>query len=164
MTNNNVLRRIRDIFDFSDAAMITIFGLADLTVTRDELIDWLRKDDDSAVKNLPDKQLATFLNGLINHKRGNKAGAQPTPENNLSNNSVFRKIKIALKLEADDVLAILKRADFSLSRHELSALFRKKGHKHYRECKDQILSSFLQGLQLEYRGAEARPESNGDTH
>jgi uncharacterized protein YehS (DUF1456 family) len=63
------------------------------------------------------------------------------------------KLKIALNLKAEDVLEILGLADFRLSKHELSAFFRKPGHKHYRECKDQILRNFLNGLQKMHRPA-----------
>ena len=47
---------------------------------------------------------------------------------------------------------LIKQADFSLSKHELSAFFRKPEHKHYRKCKDQVLRYFLKGVQLKYRG------------
>ena len=151
MTNNDVLRRLRYTFDFSDDKVISIFASADLEVTRNEISNWLKKDDDPEFENLPDKKLATFLNGLINDQRGKREAEQPVPESKLSNNIIFRKIKIALNLEADDVLEILSLVGFNLSNHELSALFRKKGHKHYRECKDQILRNFLQGLQLKFR-------------
>ena len=151
MTNNDVFRRVRYIFDFGDAEVISIFALADLKVTREEISDWLKKDDDPAIKTLTDRQLATFLNGLINHKRGKKQGDQPAPEKKLSNNIIFRKIKIALNLQAEEVLGILQLADLRISSHELSAFFRKEGHKHYRQCKDQVLRNFLQGLQLKYR-------------
>ena len=151
MTNNDVLRRLRYTFDFNDDKVISIFASADLEVSRNEISNWLKKDDDAEFENLPDKKLATFLNGFINDQRGKREGEQPVPESKLSNNIIFRKIKIALNLEADDVLEILSLVGFNLSNHELSALFRKKGHKHYRECKDQILRNFLQGLQLKFR-------------
>jgi uncharacterized protein YehS (DUF1456 family) len=64
---------------------------------------------------------------------------------------IFMKLKIALSLKAEDVMAILELADFKISKHELSAFFRKPDHKHYRDCKDQILRNFLKGLQLKYR-------------
>ena len=69
----------------------------------------------------------------------------------MTNNIVFTKLKIALNLKAEDILEILVLVDFKLSKHELSALFRKPGNRHYRECKDQILRNFLKGLQLKYR-------------
>ena len=154
MTNNDVLKRLRYTFDFNDDKVISIFGSADLEVTRSEVSNWLKKDEDPEFENLSDKKLATFLNGFINDQRGKREGEQPVPESQLSNNVIFRKIKIALNLEADDVLSILGLVGFNLSNHELSALFRKKGHKHYRECKDQILRNFLQGLQVKFRGDE----------
>jgi uncharacterized protein YehS (DUF1456 family) len=151
VTNNDILRRIRYIFDISDSKMIAVFGLADCQVTREQISDWLKKDDDPAFMKCSDAQLAIFLNGLIVDRRGKKEGAQPTPEQRLTNNIVFRKLKIALDLKAEDILEIMALSDMRISKHELSALFRKPGHKHYRECNDQILRNFLNGLQLKYR-------------
>ena len=152
MTNNDVLRRIRYTLNLDDSKMIAIFALAGLDVTRAEVSDWLKKDDDPDYKNCSDLQLATFLNGLIIEKRGKKDGPQPEPEKTLNNNIIFRKLKIALNLQADEVIGMINKADFRISKHELSAFFRKPGHKHYRECKDQVLRYFLKGMQLTYRG------------
>ncbi len=154
MTNNDVLRRIRYIFDYNDTTMIAIFELADHKVSREQISGWLKKDDDPDYKALTDTQLAIFLNGLINHKRGKKDGPQPAPENSLNNNIIFRKLKIALNLKEEDTLAILELANLRISKHELSAFFRRADHKHYRACKDQVLRNFLKGLQLKYRPAE----------
>ena len=151
MTNNDVLRRIRYTFDYDDAKMIALFGLADYQVTREQVSAWLKKDDDPAYKECSDTELAIFLNGLINDKRGKKPGTQPQPEQRLSNNIIFRKLKIALNLKDENVLEIMGRVDFRMSKHELSAFFRKPGHKNYRECQDQILRNFLNGVQLKYR-------------
>ena len=151
MTNNDILRRIRYIFDFSDSKMTTIFGLANYQVTRDQISNWLKKDDDPAYQKCDNTRLAIFLNGLINDKRGKKEGSQPELEEHLTNNIIFMKLKIALNLKAEDILEIMGLANFRLSKHELSAFFRRPGHKHYRECKDQILRNFLKGAQLKYR-------------
>ena len=151
MTNNDILRRIRYTFDFSDSKMIAIFNLANLEVTRTQVSDWLKKENDPAYQICTDINLAIFLNGLINYKRGKKEEPQPQPEKRLTNNIIFRKLKIALNLKADDVLDIMDLANLRISKHELSAFFRKPDHKHYRDCKDQILRSFLKGVQLKYR-------------
>ncbi len=151
MNNNDILRRIRYIFDFSDLKMTTIFGLADYQVTREQISNWLKKDDDPAYQKCDNTQLAIFLNGLINDKRGKKEGSQPELEEHLTNNIIFMKLKIALNLKAEDVLEIMDLANFHLSKHELSAFFRRPGHKHYRDCKGQILRNFLKGVQLKYR-------------
>ena len=151
MTNNDVLRRIRYTFNLNDTQMIAVFGLAGLEVTRAQVSDWLKKEEDPDYRKCSDLQLATFLNGLIIEKRGKKDGPQPQPETNLSNNIIFRKLKIALNLQAEDVLKLVNQADFRISKHELSAFFRRPDHKHYRECKDQVLRNFLKGMQLKYR-------------
>lgn len=151
MTNNDVLRRIRYTFNLDDTKMIAIFKLGNLEVTRAQVSEWLKKDDDPDYKNCADVQMAAFLNGFIVEKRGKKDGPQPVPETNLTNNIVFRKLKIALNLQAEEILMLIKRADFTMSKHELSAFFRKPGHKHYRLCKDQVLRYFLKGVQLKYR-------------
>ena len=151
MNNNDILRRIRYAFDFNDAKMIAIFGLADHEVNREQISNWLKKDDDPEYQECNDTQLAIFLNGLINDRRGKKDGPQPKPEQQLNNNIIFMKLKIALDLKAEDVLEILELSDMSISKHELSAFFRKSDHKHYRVCKDQILRNFLHGVQHKYR-------------
>jgi len=151
MTNNDILRRIRYIFDFDDSKMIAVYGSADYQVSRSQISDWLKKEDDPSHQKYSDTLLAIFLNGLINDKRGRKEGSHPEPEKRLTNNIIFMKLKIALNLKAEDVLEILALVDCRVSKHELSAFFRKPGHKHYRECKDQILRNFLKGLQLKYR-------------
>ena len=154
MTNNDVLRRIRYTFDYSDVKMVEIFALAGQEVTREQVGAWLKKDDDPAFQLCRDVELASFLNGLIIERRGKKEGVQPEPEQRLSNNIIFRKLKIALDLQAEDVIEILALAEVQISKHELSAFFRKPGHKNYRTCQDQILRNFLNGMQLMYREAE----------
>ncbi|MCW8935736.1 MAG: DUF1456 family protein [Gammaproteobacteria bacterium] len=151
MTNNDILRRIRYTFDFDDSKMMELLSSEDQPVSREQMSDWLKKDDDPAFVECKDVQLAIFLNNLIDENRGKKEGAQPVLEKHLTNNMILRKLKIALNLKDEDILNMMTMADFTISKHELSALFRKKGHKHHRVCKDQILRKFLQGMQLKYR-------------
>lgn len=155
MTCNDILRRIRYAFDFDDSKMIAIFSMAGHQVTRAQISNWLKKEDDPAYQECEDTLLAMFLNGLISDKRGKKEGPQPKPELQLTNNIIFMKLKIALNLKAEDVLEILSLVNFQLSKHELSAFFRKPGHKHYRNCNDQVLRNFLKGMQLKYHDKSA---------
>jgi len=157
MTNNDILRRIRYTFDLSDSSMIAIFGLADCQVTREQISDWLKKEDDPAYQKCNDTKFAIFLNGLIIDKRGKKEGEQPAPEKRLNNNIIFVKLKIALNLKAEDICEIMALANFPVGKHELSAFFRRPSHKHYRECQDQMLRNFLKGVQLKYRGGPENP-------
>jgi uncharacterized protein YehS (DUF1456 family) len=160
VTNNDVLRRIRYTFDYSDSKMIGIFAAADAVVTREQISNWLKREEDPDYKNCTDVQLATFLNGLINENRGKREGEQPKPEKKINNNIIFRKLKIALDLRDEDILEILLLADLHISRHELSAFFRRADHKHFRPCKDQVLRNFLHGIQIMYRPDDEANESS----
>lgn len=159
MDNNDVLRRIRFVFDFNDSKMISLFGLADLQVTREQVSAWLKKEGDPALVECSDTELAIFLNGLIIDKRGKKDGPPPEPERRLNNNIIFRKLKIALDLKAEDILEVLTLAEVKASKHELSAFFRRPGHKHYRDCNDQMLRNFLKGVQLKYRAEPSESDA-----
>jgi uncharacterized protein YehS (DUF1456 family) len=150
MTNNDVLRKVRYTFDYNDDKMMALFTAGGQEVTRAELSDWLKKDEDPDFKGIYDKPLATFLNGFIIEKRGKRDGEQPVPEKSLNNNIIFRKLKIALTLTDDDIIDIFQLADFTASKHEISALFRNPTHKHYRLCKDQFLRNFLLGMQFKF--------------
>lgn len=152
MTNNDILRRVRYVFDFSDSKMIELFKLADYDVEKAEIRGWLKKESDDSFKEMDDRDLAIFLNGLIIEKRGKREGPQPEPEDRLSNNMILRKLKIALNLKSDDMLDLFALINKRISKHELSAFFRKPGTKSYQPCMDQYLRYFLTALQTKYRG------------
>ena len=151
MNNNDILRRLRYTFDYGDDKMIALFGLGGMTVTRAQVSDWLRKEEDENQVKLMDVALASFLNGLIVDKRGKKEGVEMIAERQLNNNLIFRKLRIALNLKDVDILKLYDLVDIYISEHELSAFFRKPSQKQYRPCKDQFLRNFLQGLQKQYR-------------
>jgi uncharacterized protein YehS (DUF1456 family) len=151
MTNNDILRSLRYTFNFSDDEMISIFGLGTLEISRAEVSNWLKKEDDPESKPIYDKDLAAFLNGLIIKNRGKKDGEQPLPEKSLNNNAIFRKLKIAMNMKDEDILDALDLIGFRFGKHELSALFRKPEQSQYRPCKDQVLRNFLRGLQEKHR-------------
>lgn len=70
----------------------------------------------------------------------------------LSNNDIFKKIRVALKLRDDDIIQICSLVDFAVSKSELGAIFRKEDHPKYMECGDQFLRNFLNGLVIHMRG------------
>jgi uncharacterized protein YehS (DUF1456 family) len=73
----------------------------------------------------------------------------------LTNNTKLKKLRIALNLHEEAMLAILEAGGHPMSRGELTALFRKPQHKHYRECGDQVLRKFLKGLTMRLRPKDA---------
>ena len=146
MTNNDIIKRIRYIFDYSDEQMITIFESADYKVTRSLVTDWLKSDDHEEYKEIYDDQLAIFLNGLINEKRGKKEGEQPKPEKILDNNTILKKNVIIAKY-----FTRFKLAGKPVSSHEVTAFLRNPKQSQYRPFLDQYLRNFLNGLQIKFR-------------
>lgn len=151
MNNSDILRTIRYIFNFKDPEMVSLFKSGGLELKREEVANLLTNEDDPHYKAVVDVDLAAFLNGFINEKRGKKDGKDVKPEKTLNNNIIFRKLRIALNLKEDDVLEILSSVGMHISPHELSAFFRKPDQAQYRPCKDQILRNFLNGLKKRYR-------------
>ena len=154
MTNNDILRRLRYALEIKDSKMIEIFKLSDHSIAKSDLIDLLKKEEEEGYVECSDVVMELFLDGLIIHKRGKREmmpGQVETQDSPLTNNVILKKLRIALKFREDDMLSTLKLAGMSLSKSELSALFRKEGQRHYKECGDQILRNFLKGLTARFR-------------
>lgn len=70
----------------------------------------------------------------------------------MTNNDIFKKLRVALQLKDDDIIGILKLVDFKITKSELGAIFRKEDHPNYKDCGDQLLRNFLNGLIIHMRG------------
>ncbi len=165
MTNNDILKRLRFALDMSDFSLTEIVKLGGKEISESELISYFKKEDEDDYKNCSNFVLTSFLDGLILKKRGpRKNGGNEPPESigintpaasrgksSPRNNSVMKKLRIALELKETDIIEIFKKVDFRISKSELSALFRRSDHKNFRECGDQMLRNFIQGLTKTYR-------------
>lgn len=151
MARNDLLRSIRDALSLDDATMIQIFSHAGRTVGQSTVTSLLKTEDEDDYIPCNDPVMGFFLDGLIIHNRGCQEGA-PAPAEKpvavLTNNAILKKLRIALDLKEDDLVGIFQTAGVTVSKHELTALFRKQGHKHYKECSDKLLGDFLKGLAL----------------
>lgn len=78
----------------------------------------------------------------------------------LTNNDVFKKLRVALKLRDDEIIKICELVDFQVSKSELGAIFRNPDHPKYMECGDQFLRNFLNGLVIHMRGPMPAKKSN----
>nr|WP_246847789.1 DUF1456 family protein [Vibrio crassostreae] len=145
------MRRIQHALNLKNAQIIKAIEQADVTVAHDQVINWLKDDNDKSCSKMKDKELAVFLNGFINLKRGKKEGEQPKPEVALTNNMIFMKLRIALNMKAEDVLDVLEVVGISLNKYEIGAYFRKPENKNYKVCEDQLLCDFLNGVQFTNR-------------
>lgn len=148
---NNLLKSIGNTLKLDDATMIHIFGLTGRSVGQSTLTALTTPEDEDGHIPCTNPLFGFFLDGLIIHKRGVREGSSPgvaPPGVELTNNVILKKLRIALDLKEEDMIAILRLGGIEVSKHELSALFRKQGHKHYKQCSDRLLTGFLAGLAL----------------
>lgn len=80
----------------------------------------------------------------------------------MTNNDIFKKLRVALKFRDDEIVEILQLVDFKISKSELGAFFRNEEHPNYMECGDQVLRNFLNGLVIHLRGTKENPKNPGD--
>lgn len=152
MMHNHVLRSVRYMLDLSEGQLIEILKTTGTPVSPEVMSRYLKKEDEEGYMEVPDEVMANFLNGLIVFKRG-KDDRFPAPEveKRLTNNIMLKKLRVAFELKTEDMITVLTAADFKVSEGELSAFFRKEGHKNYRPCGDQVLRYFLKGLTAKIR-------------
>lgn len=149
MTNNDTLRRLRYALNIDDAKVAEIITLTRRETTADEVVNWLKREDEDGYTELPHALLCRFLDGLIIDKRGpHPSGTVPEPLDFLPNNEILKKLRIALNLKEEDVLAVFKKAEFVVTKAELGSFFRKEGHRNYRKCPEQVLRKFIHGLSI----------------
>ncbi|RBP49758.1 DUF1456 family protein [Arenicella xantha] len=160
MNNNDILRRLRFAFDFSNKQATSLFALdpsSSVTMTQAAFLARLAKDDDDDFVECSDTELAAFLDGLIVTKRGLRetplpaAAAPSSKASRLSKNDILKKLRIAMSFQEQQMLEMLKLGGTELSKSELGALFRSPSHKHYRACGNQVLRAFIKGLTLTLR-------------
>lgn len=70
----------------------------------------------------------------------------------MTNNDILKKLRVALHLRNDEIIEIMKLVGFNATASELGAIFRKEDHPKYKNCGDQFLRNFLNGLIIHMRG------------
>lgn len=178
MTNNDVLIRLRYALNIPEPRIVEIFALAGHAIERAELEGIFKREDEDGYVRCPDRLAGLFLTGLIAWKRGPRPGAEGSPEESapgsasaaaggparreaspseeaprgpLTNNDILKRIRVALALKDEEIVAVMGLAGVAVSKAEVNALFRKRGSENYRECGDQFLRNFLAGLTKKYR-------------
>jgi uncharacterized protein YehS (DUF1456 family) len=124
-------------------------------MTEPTLLKLLKKEGEDESIECSNPLMTFFLDGLIVHLRGardsGEAQAATAAAAPLNNNSILKKLRIALNLKEEDMIAIMQVAGIIISKSELTALFRNSGHKHFKECGDQFLRNFLKGVTIRNR-------------
>jgi uncharacterized protein YehS (DUF1456 family) len=149
MTTNDVLRRLRFAIKLNDATMLALLESAGKSVGKETLASCFLKDEEEGFAECPMETLGALLDALITSYRGKRDDAgtvQIKKPASLDNNMILKKIRIALSLKEADLMEIMMLGGAEVSKNELSALFRDRNHKNYKECMDQFLRNFLSGL------------------
>jgi len=150
MKYNEIIKRLQFILDVGDDIIVECFSLAGDSLSSVDVKALLKADNDTDYRECTEEQLSRFLDGLILFRRGPSNKKQRNPVA-LDNNVILKKIRIALDLEARDLDSAFMLSDHEISPHEISALFRKPGTKHYVPCSDPIFERLLSGLSLYFR-------------
>ncbi len=151
MTNNEIIQRLRYLLDVDDEVIKQCFTLGGATQSEQQFSALMARTDAAEFAACSDQQMVSFLDGLIILRRGPSDNKSSGASSALDNNIMLKKIRIALELQAQDLDNIFMLTDAELSAHEISALFRKPGNKHFSECSDELLAHFLGGLSLYWR-------------
>lgn len=160
MDNNDILRRLRYTLNLSDDSMIDMYAKGGEQVSRAEISDWLKKEEQEGYDVVIDENLATFLNGVIVNYRGKKDGISPVAEVVLNNNIILRKLKIAFNFSSTELVYITRRGGQEITESELTSFFRNPKHAKYQDLNDQYLRSFLTGFQKQRSAQREREAKN----
>jgi len=158
MNHNDILKRLRYMFDYNDDAMMDIFQKGGETVDRATLSSWMKSEEAEDYQIMAPKNLTIFLNGFIALKRGARPEGPPKPEKYLTNNLIFKKLKIALSLTTEDILEIFILIHKPIGMHEINSFLRNPEKRQFRRLKDQYLRQFIAGLQNKYRPKKKEEE------
>ncbi|PHS32863.1 MAG: hypothetical protein COA92_05825 [Sulfurovum sp.] len=146
INTNEILFRIQKALKLSIEEILKTYKLENHEMSEEHLVSLLKRRQEKDFILCSYEELGIFLDALVTLKRG----ASPKKQNNdvveLTNNLILKKLRIALELKEAETEIIFSLAEIKLSKQQLSSLFRKETHKNFKPCSDELLMSFLEGL------------------
>jgi len=147
LKTNDILYKIQKALNLTQEEILEAYKLAEYNMDATHLDSLLKRRQDEGSKLCSYEELGVFLDGFVILKRG------PSPKKKnedevveLTNNLILKKLRIAMELKEAETEIIFSLADVELSKQQLASLFRKEGHKNFKECSDELLMAFLDGL------------------
>jgi len=147
LKTNDILYKIQKVLNLTQEEILEAYKLADYKIDATHLDSLLKRRQDEGSKLCSYEELGVFLDGFVILKRGpspKKANNNESVE--LTNNLILKKLRIALELKEAETEIIFSLGEAELSKQQLASLFRKEGHKNFKECSDELLTAFLDGL------------------
>ena len=151
MRTNDIFRKLTQALALPSQEIQALFALTEINLSDKEVANLLKTDYEPGFTAMPDYILLTFLNNVIEQKRGKKDDAEVVVIDKfakISNNDVLKKLRVAFTLHEQDLRDALKLVTIELTKSDLAALFRKAGHEHYQACNDELALDFIEGLGL----------------
>jgi len=147
LKTNDILYKIQKALNLSQEEILEAYKLADYKMDATHLDSLLKRRQDDGSKLCSYEELGVFLDGFVILKRG----PSPKKKNDdeaveLTNNLILKKLRIALELKEAETEIIFSLGEAELSKQQLASLFRKEGHKNFKECSDELLMAFLDGM------------------
>jgi len=147
LKTNDILYKIQKALNLSQEEMLEAYKLANYKMEATHLDSLLKRRQEEGSKLCSYEELGVFLDGLVILKRG----PNPKKKNDdkvveLTNNLILKKLRIALELKEAETEIIFSLGEAELSKQQLASLFRKEGHKNFKECSDELLMAFLDGM------------------
>lgn len=146
MDTNEIIYKIKKALSLSDTDILKAYELESYTMSTEHLASLLTKRQEKSFKECSFEELGVFLDGLVTLKRGPSPKKDEDAIVELTNNLILKKLRIALELKEPETEIVFGLGEVELSKQELKSLFRKAGHKNFKECSDELLMAFIDGL------------------
>ena len=146
ISTNEILYRIQKALNLTNAEILEAYKLETYDMDPSHLESLLKRRHDDAFMLCSYEELGIFLDGLVTLKRGPSPKKKTDEAVELTNNLILKKLRIALELKEAQTEIIFGLAEIELSKQQMASLFRKEGHKNFKMCSDELLMSFLEGL------------------
>jgi uncharacterized protein YehS (DUF1456 family) len=155
MQINDILFKLKTALSIDNENMIKAYALADYKMTKERLGNILKRRQDTGYEEASYEELGVFLDGLVLLKRGpSDKVATEDDVVALSNNLILKKVRVAMELKEPQLVILFALAEVSITKRQIGSLFRKEGGKNFKECSDELLMAFLEGLDEFYYDGE----------
>ena len=155
MQINDILFKLKTALTLSHEEMIKAYALADYEMTKERLESILKRHQDKGYAEATYEELGVFLDGLVLLKRGPSDKVATDDEAvALTNNLILKKVRVAMELKEAELVILFALGEVTLTKRQIGSLFRKEGGKNFKECSDELLMAFLDGLDEFYYDGE----------
>jgi len=155
MQINDILFKITEALHLDNKMIIEAYRLAEYEMSEERLTNILKKRQDKGYEEANFEELGIFLDGLVLLKRGPSDKVANDDETvALTSNLILKKIRVAMELKEPELVILFALAEVNLTKRQIGSLFRKEGGKNFKECSDELLMAFLEGLNEFYYDGE----------